>query len=133
MPGGVSSPVRAYRAVPGVPPAITSGSGAYVVDADGNRYVDFVLAYGPHILGHNPPEVVAALQRQLARGLAFGHTTEPEVELAERIAGAIPGVEMVRFVSSGTEAVMSALRLWRNYYCFCGVGSSQFSPLIRHE
>ncbi|MBV9099867.1 MAG: glutamate-1-semialdehyde 2,1-aminomutase [Candidatus Dormibacteraeota bacterium] len=113
LPGGVSSPVRAFHAVPGVPPAIVRGDGAYLFDADGNRYIDCVLAYGPHILGHNPPEVASALREQLQRGVAFGATTEIEVELAERIVDALPSVEMVRFVNSGTEAAMSAVRLAR--------------------
>jgi glutamate-1-semialdehyde 2,1-aminomutase len=113
MPGGVSSPVRAYAAVGGEPPVIASAEGAHLLDADGGRYVDFVLAYGPHILGHNPPEVVEALHRQLGRGVAYGHTAELEVELAERVCAALPSVEMVRFVNSGTEATMSALRLAR--------------------
>ena len=113
LPGGVSSPVRAFRRVQGAPPAIGAGQGAYVVDSEGTRYIDYVLAYGPHILGHNPPEVVAALTEQLQRGIAFGVTTEPEVELAERIVAAMPSIEMVRFVNSGTEASMSALRLAR--------------------
>jgi glutamate-1-semialdehyde 2,1-aminomutase len=113
MPGGVSSPVRAYAAVGGEPPVIASAEGAHLLDADGGRYVDFVLAYGPHILGHNPPEVVEALRRQLDRGVAYGHTAGLEVELAERVCAALPSVEMVRFVNSGTEATMSALRLAR--------------------
>lgn len=113
MPGGVSSPVRAYAAVGGEPPVIASAEGAHLLDADGGRYVDFVLAYGPHILGHNPPEVVEALHRQLDRGVAYGHTAGLEVELAERVCAALPSVEMVRFVNSGTEATMSALRLAR--------------------
>src|ERR1035438_3376195 len=89
LPGGVDSPVRAYRAVPGVPPHIVRGDGAHVVDADGNEFVDFVLAYGPHILGHQPPQVVAAVRAQLERGIAYGHTIELEVELAERIVDAV--------------------------------------------
>jgi glutamate-1-semialdehyde 2,1-aminomutase len=113
MPGGVSSPVRAYAAVGGEPPVIASAEGAHLIDADGNRFVDFVLAYGPHILGHNPPQVVEALRRQLDRGVAYGHTAGLEVELAERVCAALPSVEMVRFVNSGTEATMSALRLAR--------------------
>jgi glutamate-1-semialdehyde 2,1-aminomutase len=113
LPGGVSSPVRAYRAVPGTPPAVSRGDGAYVIDDDGRRFIDYVLAYGPHILGHNPPAVLAALQAQLDRGIAFGHTTEIEVELAERIVDAVASIEMVRFVNSGTEAAMSAVRLAR--------------------
>jgi len=113
LPGGVSSPVRAFRAVGGTPPALISGQGAHVLDEDGNDYIDFVLAYGPHLLGHNPPQVVEAVRRQLERGLAFGATTGVEVELAERLTAAMPSLEMVRFVSSGTEATMSALRLAR--------------------
>jgi glutamate-1-semialdehyde 2,1-aminomutase len=113
LPGGVDSPVRAYRAVPGVPPHIVRANGSHVFDADGNSFVDFVLAYGPHILGHQPPQVVAALREQLERGIAYGHTVELEVELAERIVGAVESVEMVRFVTSGTEAAMSAVRLAR--------------------
>ena len=113
LPGGVDSPVRAYRAVPGVPPHIVRGSGAHVIDADGNDFVDYVLAYGPHILGHQPPEVVSAIRAQLERGIAYGHTVELEVELAERIVDAVASVEMVRFVTSGTEAAMSAVRLAR--------------------
>jgi glutamate-1-semialdehyde 2,1-aminomutase len=113
LPGGVDSPVRAYRAVPGVPPHIIAGNGAHVVDADGNEFVDYVLAYGPHILGHQPPRVVAAIRAQLERGVAYGHTVELEVDLAERIVEAVESVEMVRFVTSGTEAAMSAVRLAR--------------------
>src|SRR5580704_9485588 len=111
LPGGVDSPVRAYRAVPGVPPHIVRGEGAHVVDADGNDFIDFVLAYGPHILGHQPPRVVAAVRAQLERGIAYGHTVE--VEVAERIVDAVESVDMVRFVTSGTEAAMSAVRLAR--------------------
>jgi glutamate-1-semialdehyde 2,1-aminomutase len=113
LPGGVDSPVRAYRAVPGVPPHIVRGQGAHVLDADGNTFIDFVLAYGPHILGHQPPQVVAAVRAQLELGIAYGHTVELEVELAERIVAAVESVEMVRFVTSGTEAAMSAIRLAR--------------------
>jgi glutamate-1-semialdehyde 2,1-aminomutase len=113
LPGGVNSPVRAFTAVEGPPPALTRAAGAYVEDEDGNRFVDFVMAYGPHILGHNPPEVLDALRAQLERGIAFGHTTELEVELGERVRAAMPSMEMVRFVNSGTEAVMSAVRLAR--------------------
>ena len=113
LPGGVDSPVRAYRAVPGVPPHIVRGAGAHVVDADGNDFIDYVLAYGPHILGHQPPQVLAAVRAQLERGIAYGHTVELEVDLAERIVAAVSSVEMVRFVTSGTEAAMSAVRLAR--------------------
>lgn len=113
MPGGVNSPVRAFRAVDGDPPVFRSAAGAHLRDEDGRDFVDCVLAYGPHILGHNPPAVVDAVRRQLERGTAFGGPTELEVELAQRIVDAIPSVEMVRFVNSGTEATMSALRLAR--------------------
>jgi glutamate-1-semialdehyde 2,1-aminomutase len=113
LPGGVNSPVRAYRAVPGIPPHIVRGMGAHVVDADGNEFVDYVMAYGPHILGHQPPEVLAAIRAQLDRGIAYGHTVALEVDLAERIVAAVDSVEMVRFVTSGTEAAMSAIRLAR--------------------
>jgi glutamate-1-semialdehyde 2,1-aminomutase len=113
LPGGVSSPVRAFAAVGGHAPVIASAHGARVVDEDGVEYSDFILAYGPHILGHGHPEVIAAVQRQLHRGTAFGATSAVEVELAERIVAAVPSIEMVRFVNSGTEATMSALRLAR--------------------
>jgi glutamate-1-semialdehyde 2,1-aminomutase len=113
LPGGVNSPVRAYRAVPGIPPHIVRGIGAHVVDADGNEFVDYVMAYGPHILGHQPPEALAAIRAQLDRGIAYGHTVALEVDLAERIVAAVASVEMVRFVTSGTEAAMSAIRLAR--------------------
>ena len=113
LAGGVNSPVRAFRAVPGTPPAVVRAEGAYLYDADGNRFIDCVLAYGPHILGHNPPEVLEAVRAQLERGIAFGTTTLPEVELAERIVDAVASIELVRFVNSGTEATMSAIRLAR--------------------
>ena len=113
LPGGVSSPVRAFTAVGGEPPVAASAHGARLVDEDGVEYVDFILAYGPHILGHGAPVVVEALERQLRRGTAFGVTSALEVELAERISAAMPALQMVRFVNSGTEATMSALRLAR--------------------
>jgi glutamate-1-semialdehyde 2,1-aminomutase len=109
----VSSPVRAFAAVGGHPPIIARAHDAYLVDEDGVEYADFILAYGPHILGHGHPAVVAAIARQLERGTAFGATSAVEIELAERITAAMPAVEMVRFVNSGTEATMSALRLAR--------------------
>src|SRR6202050_1551628 len=112
-PGGVNSPLPAYRALPGIPPHIVRGMGAHVVDADGNEFVDYVMAYGPHILGHQPPQVLAAIRAQLDRGIAYGHTVALEVDLAERIVAAVGSVEMVRFVTSGTEAAMSAIRLAR--------------------
>lgn len=113
MPGGVSSPVRAFRSVGGTPRFIDRAQGPYMWDADGRRYVDFVLSWGPMILGHAHPEVVEAVQRQVARGMSFGAPCALEAELAERIIALVPGIEMVRFVSSGTEATMSAVRLAR--------------------
>ena len=113
LPGGVSSPVRAFAAVGGDPPIIAGARGAHLLDEDGVEYADFILAYGPHILGHGHPAVMAALARQLELGTAFGATSSGEIELAERITTAMPSVEMVRFVNSGTEATMSALRLAR--------------------
>jgi glutamate-1-semialdehyde 2,1-aminomutase len=113
MPGGVSSPVRAFRAVGGTPRFIARGEGARIVDADGNEYIDYVLSWGALALGHADPEVVEAVSAQAARGTSFGAPTELETELAQLITRAMPAVEMVRFVSSGTEATMSALRLAR--------------------
>jgi glutamate-1-semialdehyde 2,1-aminomutase len=113
MPGGVSSPVRAFGAVGGEPPFIVEGQGARVRDADGNEYVDLICSWGPLIAGHAHPSVVAAIAAQAARGTTFGLPTPGEIALAERIVAAMPVVEMVRFVSSGTEAAMSALRLAR--------------------
>ena len=113
MPGGVSSPVRAFRAVGGTPFFVERGEGAYLVDVDGNRYVDYVLSWGPLILGHAHPRVVAALVEAVGRGTSYGAPSPLELELARRIRGAMPSLELVRFVSSGTEATMSALRLAR--------------------
>jgi glutamate-1-semialdehyde 2,1-aminomutase len=113
MPGGVSSPVRAFRAVGGEPPFIVAGSGARVRDADGREYIDLICSWGPLIAGHAHPAVVAAITAQAARGTSYGMPTPGEVELAELIAAAVPSIEMIRFVSSGTEAAMSALRLAR--------------------
>src|SRR3954447_22170992 len=115
IPGGVNSPVRAFRGVGGVPRFIDHGAGAHLVDVDGNRYIDYVLSWGPLILGHAHPDVVAAIAAQAARGTSFGAPTELESELAQLITAAMPAVEMVRFVSSGTEATMSAVRLARAY------------------
>jgi glutamate-1-semialdehyde 2,1-aminomutase len=115
MPGGVSSPVRAYRAVGGEPPVISFGSGPRVVDVDGNDYIDYVGAYGPLILGHAHPAVAEVLAAGATRGTAYGATTELEIELASLIVEAIPSVDLVRFVNSGTEATMSALRLARAF------------------
>ena len=113
MPGGVSSPVRAFRAVGGEPPFIVAGQGARVRDADGREYIDLICSWGPLIAGHAHPAVVAAITAQAARGTSYGMPTPGEVELAALITAALPSVEMVRFVSSGTEATMSALRLAR--------------------
>ena len=113
MPGGVSSPVRAFKGVGGTPVFIRSGSGCVLADVDGNEYVDYVGSYGPMIVGHAHPRVVAALSEAVARGTSYGAPTEPETELARLVISAIPSVEMVRFVNSGTEATMSAIRLAR--------------------
>ncbi|HEY8487103.1 MAG TPA: glutamate-1-semialdehyde 2,1-aminomutase, partial [Limnochordales bacterium] len=113
MPGGVSSPVRAFRAVGGTPIFIERGEGPYLFSVDGRRYIDYVHSWGALILGHAHPAVVEAVCRAASRGTSFGLATDLETELAELIASAIPSVEMVRFVNSGTEAVMSALRLAR--------------------
>jgi len=113
MPGGVSSPVRAYRAVGGVPRFISMGDGAYIFDVDGNRYIDYVMSYGPLILGHLHPVIVGAIRVALTRGTSFGAPTDLEIELAELIKEAFPFVDLVRFVNSGTEATMSAVRLAR--------------------
>jgi glutamate-1-semialdehyde 2,1-aminomutase len=113
IPGGVSSPVRAYGAVGGTPPFAKSGRGAYLVDEDGNRFVDYVGSWGPLILGHAHPAVLRAVRAAAAAGTSFGAPTRLEVELAEAVCAAMPAVERVRFVSSGTEATMSALRLAR--------------------
>jgi len=115
MPGGVSSPVRAFRAVGGSPLFIERGEGAYLVDVDGNRYVDYVLSWGPLILGHAHPRVVAALERALRDGTSFGAPSSLELDLARLIRDALPSVELVRFASSGTEATMSALRVARAF------------------
>lgn len=113
IPGGVNSPVRAFRSVGGTPRFIDRGQGPYLFDADGNRYVDYVLSWGPLVLGHAHPAVVAAIAAQAGRGTSFGAPTELENELAELVVSVVPSMEMVRFVSSGTEATMSALRLAR--------------------
>jgi glutamate-1-semialdehyde 2,1-aminomutase len=115
MPGGVSSPARAFSAVGGEPPIIAYGRGPRVFDVDGNAYIDYVGAFGPLILGHADPVVTDVIIRAAERGTAYGATTELEVELARTICEAIPSIELVRFVSSGTEATMSALRLARAF------------------
>ena len=115
IPGGVSSPVRAFRAVGGTPLFIARGAGAQVFDADGCAYLDLVGSWGPLIAGHAHPAVLAAVSAALARGMTFGAPCEGEVELAERVVGAYPAIEQLRFVSSGTEAVMSAIRVARAF------------------
>ncbi|WPO72179.1 glutamate-1-semialdehyde 2,1-aminomutase [Streptomyces sp. KN37] len=114
-PGGVNSPVRAFRAVGGTPRFMVSGTGPYLTDADGREYVDLVCSWGPMILGHSHPEVTAAVQEAVARGTSFGTPGEGEVALAEEIVARIAPVEQVRLVSSGTEATMSAIRLARGF------------------
>jgi len=113
MPGGVNSPVRAFAGVGGTPVFVARGEGARVVDADGRSYIDFLGSWGPLILGHAAPAVVEALSEAVRRGTSYGAPTALEVEMAERIARAVPSMEMVRLVSSGTEAAMSAIRLAR--------------------
>ena len=113
LPGGVSSPVRAFRAVGGTPLVLRSGAGAEFEDADGKRYADFVCSWGPLILGHAHPDVVRAITETAARGTSFGAPCEQEIELAEYLTSSYPGLEQVRFVSSGTEATMSAIRVAR--------------------
>jgi len=115
IPGGVNSPVRAFRAVGGTPRFFARGSGARVWDADDTAYIDYVGSWGPLILGHAHPTVVQAVQRAAAQGLSFGAPTAAEVELAETLCRRVPGLEQVRLVSSGTEATMSAIRLARGY------------------
>jgi glutamate-1-semialdehyde 2,1-aminomutase len=113
IPGGVDSPVRSFRSVGGTPYTVVSGEGAYVVDVEGTRYLDFVQSYGASLLGHAHPEVVAVLRDAVAKGTTFGAPTPGEVLLAEAITGRVAGLEQIRLVSSGTEAVMSAVRLAR--------------------
>lgn len=115
IPGGVNSPVRAFKAVGGTPRFIARAQGAYLWDADGNQLLDYIGSWGPMILGHSHPAVVAAIQEALSEGLSYGAPTEREIRLAERVREAYPSADLVRFVSSGTEATMSALRLARGY------------------
>ncbi len=114
-PGGVNSPVRAFRSVGGTPRFFSRGAGAYAWDADGERYIDYVGSWGPLILGHADPDVVRAVQDAAANGLSFGAPTEAEIELAELLVKLVPSMELVRLVSSGTEATMSAIRLARGF------------------
>jgi glutamate-1-semialdehyde 2,1-aminomutase len=113
FPGGVNSPVRAFRAVGGNPPFVESGEGAYLIDADGNRFIDYFGSWGPMILGHAFPPAVEAIKRAADRSASFGASTAAEAGLAERIVDCYPAIEKMRFVSSGTEATMSAIRLAR--------------------
>lgn len=115
IPGGVNSPVRAFKAVGGTPVFIERSDGAYVFDSEGKRYTDYVLSWGPMIMGHNHPHVREAVIKQSEKGLSFGAPTELEIELAERVCRIMPGMDLVRMVSSGTEATMSAIRLARGY------------------
>ncbi len=115
IPGGVNSPVRAFRSVGGVPRFFARGEGPYVWDADGKRYIDYVGSWGPLILGHADADVVRAVQKAAAKGLSFGAPTEAETELAELLVKLVPSMELVRLVSSGTEATMSAIRLARGF------------------
>lgn len=115
MPGGVNSPVRAFKSVGGEPIFISQAKGAHLTDVDGNRYLDFVCSWGPLILGHAHPKIVRAVQDAASEGTSFGAATLREIELSERIIKAVPSLEKVRFTSSGTEAAMSALRLARGY------------------
>ena len=113
IPGGVNSPVRAFKGVGGSPVFFASGDGAYLEDVDGNRYIDYVASWGPMLLGHRNRRVVEAIKSQADRALGFGAPTEQETELAERVVSMVPGIEKVRLVNSGTEATMSAIRLAR--------------------
>ena len=115
IPGGVNSPARAFGGVGGEPPFIERGSGAYLYDVDGNKLLDYVGSWGPHILGHRHPAVIEAIQQTLARGTSFGAPTVQESELAELVIDAVPSIEQVRMVNSGTEATMSAIRLARGF------------------
>jgi len=115
MPGGVNSPVRAFKSVGITPIFIKSGKGSHIWDEDGNEYIDYVLSWGPLILGHAHPDVVEAVKKQAERGTSFGACTKLEVMMAEKVTKAVPSVEVVRMVNSGTEAVMSAVRLARGY------------------
>lgn len=115
LPGGVNSPVRAFRSVGGDPLFMERGEGATIFDVDGNSYVDYVMSYGPLVLGHTHPEVISAIERTARKGTTFGAPTELEVELAELVCETVPSVEMVRMTNSGTEATMSAIRVARGY------------------
>lgn len=115
IPGGVNSPVRAFNSVGGTPRFIEKAKGQYIYDVDGNKYIDYIGSWGPMILGHNNDEVLEAVKKQLENGMSYGAATELEVEMAELITSIVPCVEMIRMVNSGTEAVMSAIRLARGF------------------
>jgi len=115
IPGGVNSPVRAWRGVGGTPPFIARGEGSHIFDADGNEYIDYIGSWGPLLLGHRHPKILAAIEEALTRGTSFGAPTEEEIDLAETIRDMVPSMEMVRLVNSGTEATMSALRVARGF------------------
>ena len=115
IPGGVNSPVRAFKGVGGTPVFFERGQGAYLIDVDGNRYIDYVASWGPMILGYGHPDIVAAVQQQAARSLGFGAPTELEIDLAEQVVSMVPSIDRVRMVNSGTEATMSAIRLARAF------------------
>ena len=115
IPGGVNSPVRAFKAVGGTPVFVDHADGPYLFDTEGKRYIDYVLSWGPMIMGHNHPAVREAVIKASEKGLSFGAPTELETQLAERLCEIMPGMDMVRMVNSGTEATMSAIRLARGY------------------
>src|SRR3990167_10364719 len=125
IPGGVNSPVRAFNAVGGTPRFVQRAQGAYFWDADGQRYIDYIGSWGPMILGHGHPAVLEAVQKAVLEGFSYGAPTEREVELAEAIVRLVPSLEMVRLVSSGTEAAMSAIRLAR--------GATGRSKIVKFE
>src|SRR4249919_600118 len=115
IPAGVNSPVRAFRAVGGAPPFFERAAGAYLWDANGKRYIDYLGSWGPMVLGHTHPAVVEAVQAAASKALSFGAPTEAEIELAEMLCRLVPSIEMLRLVSSGTEATMTAIRLARGH------------------
>ncbi|HYQ90903.1 MAG TPA: aminotransferase class III-fold pyridoxal phosphate-dependent enzyme, partial [Candidatus Competibacteraceae bacterium] len=115
IPGGVNSPVRAFRGVGGEPVFFERAAGAYLFDADGRRYIDYVGSWGPMIAGHAHPALIKAVQETAANGLSFGAPTALETELAKAICAALPSIELIRFCNSGTEATMSAIRLARGF------------------
>ncbi|MDP9440274.1 MAG: aminotransferase class III-fold pyridoxal phosphate-dependent enzyme, partial [Actinomycetota bacterium] len=115
LPGGVNSPVRAFRSVGGDPLFMERGEGSTIFDVDGNSFVDYVMSYGPLVLGHTHPEVIEAIESTARKGTTFGSPTELEVDLAELVCETVPSMEMVRMTNSGTEATMSAIRVARGY------------------